>query len=155
ILVGGLSLAEMTSWGVLYFTFSVFLVPMQQEPGWSRSAMAGAFSLGLLLSGAAGVLFGRWIDFYGARLLMTVGSMAATVLVFAWGTVQNLTTFYLVWAGIGITMAAVLYEPAFAVVAKWFVRYRGRALTILTFVGGFASVIYIPLAGWLIQTQGW
>ncbi|MBI3245183.1 MAG: MFS transporter [Deltaproteobacteria bacterium] len=155
ILVGALSLAETTAWGVLYYAFAVFLVPMQKELGWSRSSMAGAFSLALLLSGVSGVFFGRWIDRYGARVLMTVGSIAATLLVFAWGSVTTLTGFYLVWAGIGVTMAAVLYEPAFAVIAKWFVRYRGRALTILTFVAGFASVIYIPLSGWLIRTQGW
>jgi sugar phosphate permease len=155
ILVGALSLAEMTSWGVLYYTFSVFLVPMQQELGWSRAAMAGAFSLALLLSGITGVPVGRWIDRHGPRLLMTTGSIVAVLLVVAWGRVTNLTTFYCIWGGIGMAMAATLYEPAFAVVAKWFVRQRGRALTVLTFVAGFASVIYIPLAGWLIRTRGW
>src|SRR5262245_44759287 len=139
ILVSALSLAEMTAWGVLYYSFSVFLVPMQQEMGWSRAAMTGAFSVALLLSGIAGVPIGRWINRHGARLLMTIGSIIASLLVFAWGRVTNLTTFYLVWGGIGMTMAATLYEPAFPVIAKWFVRRRGRALTILTFVAGFAS----------------
>jgi MFS family permease len=86
---------------------------------------------------------------------MTVGSCAASLLVLAWAEVNSLTTFYLIWAGIGVTLAAVLYEPAFFVVATWFVRQRGRALTVLTFLAGFASVIYIPLAGWLVQRQGW
>jgi sugar phosphate permease len=155
ILVGTLSLTEMTSWGVLYYSFSVFLVPMQQELGWSRASMTGAFSLALLLSGITSVPIGRWLDRHGPRVLMTVGSAAASLLVLAWGAVTNLTAFYCVWAGIGMTMAAVLYEPAFAVIARWFVRHRGQALTVLTFVAGFASVIYIPLAGWLIHTQGW
>ena len=155
VLVGALSLTEMTSWGVLYYTFSVFLVPMQKELGWSRSSLTGAFSLALLLSGMTGVPIGRWLDRHGPRLLMTIGSTAATLLVLAWGSVTNLTTFYCIWAGIGMTMAAVLYEPAFAVIAQWFVRYRGRALTMLTFIAGFASVIYIPLTGWLIHAHGW
>ncbi len=155
ILVSALSLAEMTTWGVLYYSFSVFLIPMQQEMGWSRAAMTGAFSVALLLSGIAGVPIGRWIDRHGARGLMTIGSLMASLLVFAWGKVTSLPAFYLVWGGIGVTMAATLYEPAFPVIAKWFVRHRGRALTVLTFVTGFASVIYIPLAGWLIRTHGW
>jgi hypothetical protein len=50
-LVGTLGLTEMTSWGVLYYAFGVFLVPIEQDLGWSRAAMAGAFSLALLLSG--------------------------------------------------------------------------------------------------------
>jgi MFS family permease len=155
ILVGALSLAKMTAWGVLYYSFSVFLTPMQQELGWSRSSMAGAFSVALLLSGLTGVPLGRWIDRHGPRWLMTAGAAMAALLVFAWGRVTDLTTFYLIWGGIGMTMAATLYEPAFAIIAKWFVRHRGRALTVLTFVAGFASVIYIPLAGWLIRMQGW
>jgi len=52
-------------------------------------------------------------------------------------------------------MAAVLYEPAFAVVANWFVELRGRALTVLTFMGGFASVIFVPLTTVLVASQGW
>jgi MFS family permease len=98
---------------------------------------------------------GRWLDRHGPRALMALGSCAATLLVLAWAVVHELTAFYLVWAGIGVTLAAVLYEPAFFVVATWFTRQRGRALTVLTFIAGFASVIYIPLAGWLVQRQGW
>jgi MFS family permease len=155
VLVLTLSVTETTSWGILYYAFTVFLTPMQEELGWSRAAITGAFSLALLLSGAAGVPIGRWLDRHGPRLPMTIGSCAATLLVCAWAAVNSLTTFYLIWVGIGMALAAVLYEPAFFVVTTWFVRQRGRALTVLTFIAGFASVIYIPLAGWLVQRQGW
>ncbi|MBW3572702.1 MAG: MFS transporter, partial [Gemmatimonadetes bacterium] len=59
------------------------------------------------------------------------------------------------WAGRGLAMAAVLYAPAFAVVASWVHRLRGRALTVRTFVAGFASVIFVPLATWLGEAYGW
>lgn len=59
------------------------------------------------------------------------------------------------WRALGIVMVAVLYDPAFALVAAWFRRGRSRALTVLTFVAGFASVVYVPLAAWLVQLQGW
>lgn len=155
ILVLALSFTEITSWGVLYYGFSVFITPLRQDLGWSTEQITGAFSLALLLSGIAALPVGRWLDRHGPRLLMTVGSIAATLLVFAWSRVESVTAFYLIWAGIGLAMAAVLYEPAFAVIATWFVRGRARALTILTFVAGFASVIYIPLAAWLVGRYGW
>lgn len=155
VLVVTLAFTEMTSWGVLYYAFSVLLLPMEEELGWSRTAMTGAFSLALLLSGFAGIPVGRWLDRHGPRLLMTVGSIAATLLVLAWGTVESLITFYVIWAGIGIAMAMVLYEPAFAVVATWFVKRRGRALTVLTVIAALSSIVYIPLTEWLVQTQGW
>jgi MFS family permease len=86
---------------------------------------------------------------------MTLGSLAGSLLVLAWSRVDDLVLFYVVWAGIGLAMACVLYEAAFTVVTKWFRRHRRRALTAVTLVGGFASFVFSPLSNWLIDTQGW
>ena len=149
------SLGQITSWGVLFYSFAVFISPMQEEFGWSLAEITGAYSLAILLSGIAGIPVGRWLDRNGPRALMTVGSIAAVLLVVAWASVDTLVGFYLIWIGIGLVMAGVLYEPVFHMVANWFVRLRSRALTLLTFVAGLASVIYIPLASWLIGAYGW
>jgi sugar phosphate permease len=150
-----LTVTETVSWGILYYAFTVFIEPMQLELGWSRAAVTGAFSLGLLFSGVAGLLVGYWLDRHGPRLLMTLGSVASALLVLAWAGVRDLGLFYLIWAGLGICMAAVLYDPAFFVVATWFKQKRGRALTVLTFLAGFASVIFLPLTEALVSGQGW
>jgi predicted MFS family arabinose efflux permease len=52
-------------------------------------------------------------------------------------------------------MSATLYDPAFATANRWFDRRRVQALTIITLMAGFASTVFIPLAGWLVQTSGW
>lgn len=146
---------QVTSWGILIYAFTVFLGPMGAELGWSRAAMTGAYSLALLIAGIAAVPVGRWLDRHGPRALMTLGSGVAVLLTLAWSRVTTLVELYLIWAGLGVALAAVLYEPAFWLVATWFRRERSRALTLLTFIGGFASVIYIPLAAWLVRLQGW
>lgn len=155
IVVGALAITEPVSWGVLFYGFGVMLTPMQRELGWSQAALTGAFSLMLLLSGITAVPVGRWLDRHGARGLMTLGSILATLATIAWAQVQTLVGFYLLWAAIGVICAMILYEPAFAVVATWFVRRRHQALTVLTFGGGLASVIFVPLATWLVQLYGW
>src|ERR1700716_1707418 len=155
VLVVTLGVTETISWGVLYYAFAVYLAPMQAELGWSRGDMTGAFSVALLLAGLTAIPVGRWLDRHGPRLLMTVGSVAATLLVLAWSRVSSLDQLYLVWAAIGLTMAATLYDPAFATATRWFERQRVRALTAITLMAGFASTIFIPLAGWLVQLQGW
>jgi MFS family permease len=156
-LVATLAASETTAYGVLAYAFGVFLLPMQQELGWSRTALTGAYSLAIIVSGVAAIPVGRWLDRHGARALMTAGAGAASLLVLAWAQVSDLAAFYAIWVGIGLTMAAVLYEPAFAVIATWYrdAAERNRALLGLTVIAGFASVIYVPLTGWLVQTHGW
>jgi len=155
VLVGALGITEIISWGVLYYAFGVFLTPMEADLGWSRGAITGAFSLALVLSGVAAIPVGRWLDRHGARVLMTAGSCVATLLVLAWASSVTLSEFYLVWAAIGLVMATLLYEPAFAVVTVWFERKRAKALTAVTLIAGFSSTVFLPFAAWLLQVQGW
>ena len=143
------------SWGILYYAFSVFLQPMEQDLGWSRAQLSGAFTVALLVSGFVAPLAGRWIDRHGARALMTTGSCLGTALLLAWAVVHTLPAFYALWAGIGLAMACTLYDPAFAVLARWFTRDRARALMIVTLLAGLASTIFLPVAAWLVQLQGW
>ncbi|GIW05969.1 MAG: hypothetical protein KatS3mg060_0774 [Dehalococcoidia bacterium] len=154
-IVGALAISETISWGVLSYAFGVFVTPMERDLGWSRAELTGAVSVGALVTGVAAVPVGRWIDRHGARLLMTAGSIVGSAMVLAWSMVESLPVFYLIWAGIGLAMAATLYEPAFAVIAVWFERRRGQALTVLTFAAGFASTIFLPLSDWLVSVQGW
>jgi MFS family permease len=89
-IVAALSVTETVSWGVVYYAFAVFLVPMQRDLGYSTAQLTGAFSIALLIAGVAGIPVGRHIDARGPRLLMTAGSIAATLLVVAWSQVHSL-----------------------------------------------------------------
>jgi len=54
-----------------------------------------------------------------------------------------------------LAQVAVAVTVAFAVVAVWFEQKRTRALTAVTLVAGFSSTVFLPLAAWLVQAQGW
>jgi MFS family permease len=86
---------------------------------------------------------------------MTAGSLLGALLVVAWSRVGDLTLYYLIWAGIGLAMAATLYEPAFATVTRWFERDRSRALLLVTVAAGFASTLALPLSSWLVDRFAW
>jgi MFS family permease len=154
-MVSTLSVTETITWGILYYAFGVLLAPMEREMGWSRAQSTAAFSLALLLAAAGAVPVGRLVDRGRARAMMTLGSCAGTVLLVLWAHVESLHALYLVWAAIGLTMATVLYEPAFAVLAKWFVHDRERGFTILTLAAGLASTIFNPISSWLAGWLGW
>jgi MFS family permease len=154
-MVWTMAIAQVISWGTLFYGFSLFVVPMKESLGWSRPLLNGALSLGLLSTGVAAFPVGTWIDRHGGRGVMTLCSLAGGLLLCAWAQVDAPWVFYLIWVFIGASMAGVLYEPAFAVITAVFGPDARRAITALTLVGGFASTVFMPLTQLLIQALGW
>jgi MFS family permease len=155
VIVWTLAVAQVISWGSLYYAFSLFVVPMQETLGWSRPLLNGALSLGLLTAGAVALPAGAWIDRRGGRTVMTLGSLLGGLLLLAWAQVETPWVFYLIWVLIGASLAGVLYEPAFAVLTATFGPDARRAITAMTLVGGFASTVFMPFTQLLIATVGW
>jgi MFS family permease len=150
-----LSLGQLISWGLVYYTFPLFVVPMTQELGWSRSAMFGALSAGLLVAGLSSIPVGAWIDRGHGRTLMTAGSLLAALLLVVWSRVTSLPLFYAIWIGLGACQAVILYEPAFAVITRVYGPRYKQAILLMTFLGGLASTFGIPFAQLLIERIGW
>lgn len=154
-MVAGLGVTELVSWGVLVYTFSVFVVPMHAELGWSATVLNGAYTSGVTVSGLVAVPIGRWLQRHGARGLMTTGSIVGCVGLAGWSQTSTVVGFYGWFLLAGLAMAGTLYEPAFAVTAAWFSRYRARAVLVLTIAGGLASSVFVPLTGILVHHYGW
>ena len=154
-IVAALAVTETISWGIIYYSFPVFLQAMERDLGASRVAITGALSVGLGVAALAAMPVGWWLDRFGPRALMTAGSCLAAILLIAWSRVESLGALYLVWCAMGLAMAATLYEPAFAAVVQWFTNHRDRALLIVTLAAGLASTIFMPAAAWLLGQQGW
>ncbi len=150
-----LAITETVSYGVLFYSFPVFIAPMEAEFGWSRGELSGAFSLSLLITGLIALPVGYWLDKHGSRLLMTAGSIGATVMVMLWSQVNTFPEFIAIMALMGFFGAAILYEPAFTVIATWFAHKRGTAMAVVTFIAGFASTIFTPLSHALLEAFGW
>ena len=154
-LVAWLSLAQLISWGSVFYTFSLLLTPVEQELALSRSQSSLAFSLALLVEGLLAYPVGRWIDRGHERLVMTGGSVLAGVCLLLHARVSSMAGFYAVWAGLGAAMAAILYSPVFAVVTRRFPDDFRRAIIFMTFLGGLASTVFIPFTAWLMANWGW
>jgi MFS family permease len=154
-MVWALSVTETVAYGVLYYSFAVFLVPMRAALDASTAQLSAALTLAMALTGLGAVVVGRWLDRYGARWVMTAGSLLGAASVVAWSQAQDLVQLYLAFVGVGLASAAVLYEPAYAVINTWFRRDRHKALLTLTVVAGFASTIFLPTSQLLIDGMGW
>ena len=154
-LVGSLSVAQLISWGSTFYLFALLMAPLEQALGLSRAESSVAFSLALLVEGLLAYPVGRWIDRGHERLVMSAGSLLAALSLVLLSLVQGLLGLYLAWAGLGAAMAAMLYTPVFAVVTRRYPSDFRRAIITMTFLGGLASTVFIPLIAWLMANWGW
>ena len=150
-----LSWAQLITWGSVFYTFSLLMGPVERELGLSRADASLGFSLALLADGLMAYPIGRWIDRGDERRVMTWGSAWVGLCLLAHSFIDSLMGFYAVWLGLGLGMSATLYAPVFAVVTRRFPNDFRRAIIIMTFLGGLASTVFIPLTSWLIQIFGW
>ena len=152
---GWLSVPQLITWGSVFYTFSLLMAPLEAELGMTRAQSSLAFSLALLAEGVMAYAVGRWIDQGHERVVMTVGSLWTAAGLLAHSRIDSLAGFYAVWIWLGIGLAATLYNPAFAVVTRRFPQDFRRAIITLTFLGGLASTVFIPLVTWWIDLWGW
>jgi predicted MFS family arabinose efflux permease len=144
-------------WGLIYYGFSVLLVPMVEDFHATRAVVAGAFSTGLFVMALVAPQIGRWVDRDHAPRVMHVGAWIAVVGVLAASQVHSVVSLYVVWAFLGLAMASLFYEPALGLVIRT-VKVdsdRLRALASVTVVAGLASTIFLPTMAFTVRGIGW
>jgi MFS family permease len=147
-------LANLTAAGIRSAP-SVLIHPLEAEFGWSRTAIASAASLNLLLLGLFAPIGGWLIDRIGARrvILGCLTTIAAGLV----GTVfiQELWQLILLW-GVVLGMATGV-TPALgaSIASRWFVHRRGLAIGIMTNANAAGQVVYLPLLMAIIVGLGW
>ncbi len=150
-----LAVAQLVSWGVLFYGFAVTAPEITDDTGWSDGVVSGAFALGLLIAGFGAPPIARALSRFDPRRVLTTGSVVGMVGMLIFAAAPNPAVLYLAWIVIGAAMAATLYEPAMAVLVALDPARRHRTLAVVTVAGGLASTVFAPLAGWLVDAIGW
>ena len=154
-LVSALGIAQIISWGSLFYAIGVLGPAMRRDLGVSELFLFGAFTAGLLVSGTLAPAAGRAIDRRGGRFVLSLGTVLAIIAMALLAVAPNPAVMVVGWLVAGASMAACLYDPAFATLSLHAgARYR-RAVTALTLFGGFASTVFWPLSHLLLEAWGW
>jgi predicted MFS family arabinose efflux permease len=154
-LVTALGVAQIVSWGTLFYTIAVLGPPMAHALGVSDVVLYGSFTAGLFLSGIVSPWVGRRIDRRGGRAVLAGGSVLGAVACALLATSVNGPMMLAGWLVAGVAMAACLYDPAFATLFRVSGGSYRRAVTALTLFGGFASTVFWPLSQYLLEVGGW
>ena len=151
-IVGGAFTSGAGVWGA-----SVFVTHMGEDLGWSRSAFYGAFTVRALLAGAMAPILGPLQDTrIGPRFLMLMSACALGAALISMKWVNDLWVFYLVFGGLGaLSMSSLSEMLTLAVVPKWFVRKRGRAIGIASTGTAMGPLIFPFTVQALVGAVGW
>lgn len=140
--------------GTFFYGFGLLVGPLTDEFGWSRAAVSVGFSLRTEVGGVAAPLVGVLVDRVGVRRLTAVGIVIVAIGFVLLSRVESLLGFYAAILIIAVGMSATGGANAATIIAKWFRRYRGRALGLMTFGGGMGGLAAIVFAE-LIDRYGW
>ncbi len=137
-------------------SFGVFVVPMSDEFGWNRFTISVAAALGVLVNGVSQPFFGRIFDRTGGRKLILV-----SLVVLGGATAMLALTFHILFLvfmfGVVLSMAQSGPGPSntAALMARWFRRRRGTAISINSAAVSLGGMIMVPLSMFLLQATSW
>ena len=136
------------------FVLGIFLSPMADEFGWSRTLIAGAVSVGAVASMFLSPVMGWVVDRYGSRMILTVSMLVlgAAVTSLAWATAPIF--FYMGFATGRIIFHVPVQIGSGAVVSRWFVRKRGRAIGLIYLAGAVGGIVFIQIASLAMLQSG-
>ncbi len=143
------------SYGTLYYCFSVFAPVVSEEFGIGLDVFFAIFAGGLFLGGMFAPFVGRYLDTYGARAIMSIGSFAAFIALLLLSFANSLWTFAAAIVAIEFASSLVVYEAAFAGLTQIYGQNARRHITSVTLIAGFSSMIFWPLTQFLVTHTGW
>ena len=155
VIVAGLFLCLIVSWGIVFNATSIFVTPIQEELKTDRSIML----LAMVTKGMATVLAsfaaGQLMNRYGALRVMRIAAIGVVVSFFGFGFIQTIPQYFIIMA-LQVTATTLCgFLPVSVLINDWF---PGKNATVmgLAFMGsGIGGMIFNALGGYWITTLGW
>ena len=153
IVLGATSLV-MTILFFIRHMFGIFFLPLAGEFGWSRTEISGAYSASLLAQALSAPLLGIFMDRWGSKRTLTLGTLLCGAALLLGGTIRSLPQLYVMNGlfAVGFTAAALIAQNQ--IVSNWFRLRRGLAMGISNASQGLAPLLISASAGWLLLL-GW
>jgi MFS family permease len=154
VIVGAAMVVTCVGFGAM-FSLGVFLQPMSQAEGWSRTGISTAALLNFLCMGVGSFFWGALSDRLGTRAVVLMGGVLlglGTVMASRAATLGEFQLYFGVLVGFA---AGSLYTPLTATTTRWFTRHRSLAVALVSAGLGLGSTTTAPLARWIITNYDW
>ena len=140
--------------GLLMQSYGAYVAVLQEQRGWSKTALAGAFSLTQVIGGILGPFQGFILDRAGPRITMQLGFIVFGLGFMALSQVQSLWHYYGAFALLAVGFSFSAFFPLSVALVNWFERKRARVLSTMSL--GFAvGGLIVPLVALSLEEFGW
>jgi MFS family permease len=153
IAIGSMTILTISS-GIGFFGHTLIFDALASEFGWSKGIVSSAITLFLLTTAAMGSIIGGMVDKYGPSPILIWGAVCTGTGFFLLSRIQALWQFYAVYLLIGIGMSGTYSIPISTLIANWFIKKRGRALSVAMTGLSLGGIIVVPLSNGLLQRWG-
>ena len=136
-------------------SLGVFLQPMSEAMGWSRTGISLAALLNFLCMGVGSFLWGALSDRFGTRAVVLAGGILLGGGLVGASQAATLGQFQLLFGVVVGVAAGSFYAPMTATTTRWFVEHRSLAVALVSAGLGLGSMTVAPLVGWIISHYDW
>ena len=153
VVLACICLAGFARQGPAVAVLSVFVVPMTDAFGWSRTEIAGAVSLGGVLAAVISPMLGPMLDRRGARLVLCLAVLGTGLSTMALSLIQSLLAFYLLFCFARMNWAGPFDLGLYSALNNWFVARRAMATAIAT-LAQLSGLVALPIIAQLAMRDG-
>jgi MFS family permease len=137
------------------FSLAVFLRPLEEEFGWTRSLISGIALVNWIIFGVGSFAWGALSDRIGARRVVGTGAGILGAALVLSSQVRSAAELYAAFGVLGAIGASAFYVPLAATATRWFALRRGLAMGIISGGMGLGIFLVPPTARGLITALGW
>lgn len=137
------------------FALPIFLIPMADATGWSRTGISAAMTIGFLAMAFASMAWGSLSDRFGPRRIVLIGAVMMVASLYLSSIATSLLAFQLLFGLLGGVAVAAFFAPLMAAVTGWFDTHRSLAVSLVSAGIGIAPLTMTPLAAWLVANYDW
>lgn len=142
--------------GLIWTSFSLFLVAIEAEFHWSRAEISGAFSIFALTNALTAPAFGYALGRWDSRRLLAAASLVLGLALYGVTLVETPDAYWIIFGVVGGAGSHCTSSYAvFAVLAGRFRERPATAMAIADAGSSFATFLGLPLIHWIIVESGW
>ena len=141
--------------GLSFWSYGLYIGPLEEQFGWSRAATSLGFSFALLFGGGLAPVVGMLIDRRGPRFSIIVGAILTSGGYLLLASTAALWQWYFFNSVLAIFRQMMFFMPFQALISRWFEARRGVALTMVSIGFSLGGLLVLPIVQWVMVRYGW